>query len=93
MQCFDSSGSTVRRGGWCSLAAVLLVAGALTVGLAGTASAATPTTTQTGADAVTFWNGVAVNVIVVDGGHNTKPLRSDMPVSRQVSSPREPSAA
>ena len=42
--------------------------GVLTLSVAGTASAATPATTQTGAQAVTFWNGVAVNVIVVDAG-------------------------
>jgi hypothetical protein len=68
MHCFDSSAFTVRRGRWRRLVAALLAAGTLTAALAGTASAATPATTQTGAEAVTFWNGVAVNVIVVDGG-------------------------
>src|SRR6185312_5095555 len=36
--------------------------------VAGTASAATPETAQSGAQAVAYWNGVAVNVIVVDAG-------------------------
>ena len=68
MHWLDRSNPTVRRGRWASLAAVLLVAGVLTLSVAGTASAATPPTKQTGAQAVAFWNGVAVNVIVVDAG-------------------------
>jgi hypothetical protein len=68
MYCVDRGDFSVRRRAWCSLAAAVLAAGALTIGLAGTASAATPATTQTAAEAVTFWNGVAVNVIVVDAG-------------------------
>jgi hypothetical protein len=58
----------VRRGGGRSMVVALPAAAVLTVGLAGTASAATPGTTQTGAQAVSYWNGVAVNVIVVDAG-------------------------
>ena len=50
------------------LSVVVLVAGALTVSLTGTASAATPQATQTGAQTIAFWNGVAVNTIVVDNG-------------------------
>src|SRR6185436_13579027 len=59
---------STRRGGWCRVAAVLVISGVLTASVAGTASAATPPTKQTGAQAVAFWNGVAVNVIVVDAG-------------------------
>ncbi len=68
MHWLERSKPTVRRGGWCRLAAVLTLAGVLTLSVSGTASAAAPATTQTGAEAVTFWNGVAVNVIVVDAG-------------------------
>ena len=59
---------STRRGGWYRVAAVLVISGVLTASLAGTAAAATPAPTQTGAQAVAFWNGVAVNVIVVDAG-------------------------
>ena len=58
----------VRRGGGRSMAAAVGAAVVLTISVAGTASAATPETTQTGAQAVSYWNGVAVNVIVVDAG-------------------------
>lgn len=65
----DRSDSTVRHRGRCSVAAVLLIAGALSVSLGGTATAATPASSPTtGAEVVTFWNDVAVNVIVVDAG-------------------------
>jgi hypothetical protein len=50
------------------MAAAVGAAAVLTVSVAGTASAATPETTQSGAQAVAYWNGVAVNVIVVDAG-------------------------
>lgn len=50
------------------MAAAVGASAVLTVSVAGTASAATPETTQTGAQAVAYWNGVAVNVIVVDTG-------------------------
>src|SRR6476661_7354767 len=67
MSRLDRTKST-RHGGWCRVAALLAISGVLTASLAGTASAATPAPTQTGAQAVAFWNGVAVNVIVVDAG-------------------------
>jgi len=64
------SDSAVRHRGRCSVAAaVLLIAGALSVSLGGAAAAATPASSPTtGAEVVTFWNDVAVNVIVVDAG-------------------------